>query len=237
MSSKTYLSTVSYVFLCSVLLTALACRPTPGPDKSIAGAVLGAGWGAGAGAIIGNQTGALGPGAAIGAGFGALSGLVTGIGLDSAESTELAMQRELDALQVQVAANQRAMLSLQGKLDDRQRKLSQTSTSATLFFDSNQASLRTGAVKQLQRVANLLKQNPFVGEVAVHGHSDDTGNTQRNYRLSEARARTVAAFLGQSGVSLDQVRILSHGAEQPLATNQTESGRQLNRRAEIVLLR
>ena len=215
----------------------VGCHPTPGPDKSAIGAVLGAGWGAGAGAVIGNQVGAAGPGAAIGAGFGAVSGLLTGIGLDVSEGTELAMQRELDALKVQVAANQRSLMSLQYSLDDRERRLSKSSFSGTVFFDDNRASLRSGSVAQLQRLANVVKQNPYIGAIELHGHSDDTGSRERNDRLSEARARSVASFLGQHGISLNNVSIFSHGARRPLASNENESGRQLNRRVEVVLLR
>lgn len=220
-----------------MILGLSACYPTPGPDKSLTGAVLGAGWGAGAGAIIGNQVGAVGPGAAVGAGFGAVSGLMTGIGLDLAEGSELQMQRELDALKVQVAANHRNLLSMQYAMDDRERKLSKTSVASTVFFDENRASLRTGTVAQLQRLSNIVKQNPYVGGIELHGHTDDTGNTDRNYRLSEARARTIAGFLGENGISLNQIRVYSHGAARPLASNETDVGRQMNRRVEIVLLR
>ena len=83
------------ISLCSVLVASLsACGATAGPDKSITGAILGAGWGAGAGAVIGNQSGAAGAGAGVGAGIGAASGLLTGAGLDFAESTELEQRRE-----------------------------------------------------------------------------------------------------------------------------------------------
>ncbi len=213
------------------------CYPTPGPDKSAVGAVLGGAWGAGGGAIIGHQVGALGPGAAIGGGLGAASGIMTGIGLDVAEGTELQMQRELDSLEVQVASNQRSLVMLQDALDERERQLGQSAAGNTVFFDEGRASLRSGTVTQLERLANSIKRNPFVGAIEVHGHTDETGNVETNNRLSEARAKTVATFLGSHGISMDQIATFSHGATRPLATNDTDMGKQLNRRVEVVLIK
>lgn len=227
----------SRIAVFSLIISCLSCYPQPGPDKSIVGGVLGAGWGAGAGAVIGHQVGAIGPGTAIGAGFGAVSGMLTGVGLDLAEGHDLQMQREFDALKVQVAANQRTLTLLQNALDERQRQLGHTSTGGTVFFDKGRASLRGGSVAQLQRLSNQIKFNPYIGRIQVHGHSDDTGDTERNMRLSEARARSVATFLGNQGISLDSVITYAHGAKRPLASNETEMGRQLNRRAEVVVLR
>ena len=217
-----------------VVLT--SCYPQPGPDKSVAGAVLGAGWGAGAGAIIGNNIGAQPEGIAIGAGFGAASGLLQGIAYDMAEGADLEHERQLDALRVQVAANQRDLLALQTSLDQREQKLAQTSSGDfQVFFDPDTASLKLGSAAELERFANTIKSQPFMGHVIIHGHSDDTGDADRNERLSEARARSVATFLVNHGVSLDQIETVAHGSKRPVATNESEIGRQLNRRVEIVL--
>ena len=214
-----------------------SCSPHPGPDKTAAGAVLGAAWGAGSGAIIGNQVNAVGPGAAIGAGFGAVSGLITGAGMDIVEGAAIDQQEELDALKVRVAANRRALLALQDELDDREMQLAKTAVSHRVFFDSNLAGLRLGAAKELERFAENIKKNPFVGKVEVHGHTDNTGNRDTDQQLSEARARTVATFLISHGISSDQIVTIGHGASEPLATNETEVGKQMNRRVELVLLK
>lgn len=217
------------------LMMCCACSPTPGPDKSVAGAILGAGWGAGAGAVIGNQVGSPGPGTAIGAGFGAVSGVMTGIGFDKAEGTELEQQRQLDALKVQVATNRRALETLQYQLDERTSRINAAAFSEQVFFDPSRASLRLGSAAKLERLAQSMKQNPYVSRVELHGHADDAGTFEKNQQLSEARARTVATFLSQHGISIDQMKLVPHGAEQPLATNDSEPGRQLNRRVEVVM--
>lgn len=212
-----------------------ACHPTPGPDKAVAGAILGAGWGAGTGAVIGHQVDHAGSGAAIGSGFGFAGGLIHGAGLDLAERSQLKQKRSLDSLQVRVASNHRALSDLQHSLDARSVAL-QASGANQVFFDSNRASLRSGSAGQLQRLAGQIKRSPWVTGIVIHGHSDDTGDTERNRRLSEARARTVVTFLVNQGVNLDIISLESHGASRPLASNETESGRQLNRRAEVVFI-
>jgi outer membrane protein OmpA-like peptidoglycan-associated protein len=224
-----------FVLLLVVMGLIGGCYPTPGPDKSVAGAVLGAGWGAGAGTVVGNQFGEPTKGLMIGSGFGAAAGLLEGAGLDIAEGHELEQQRELDALKVQLSANQRALIAVQNELDDRDRKLSSQTAGAQVFFDTGKASLRLGSVSRLQRLVDAIKLNPYVGLIEVHGHSDDMGDLDINRRVSEARARTVATFLAEHGVSIDQLKMFAHGAQRPLATNDTEQGRQLNRRVEIVL--
>lgn len=217
---------------------AAGCYPQPGPDKTVGGAVLGAGWGAGLGAVAGNQVANAGPGAAVGAGLGAVSGMLTGGALDIAEGSELQAQRELDSIKIHVAANQRRLELLQSTLDSRDYNLSRTAeTLSKVFFDTDRASLRSGAAKELQVLAERIKNNPYVGRLELHGHSDDTGSPERDTSLSESRTRTVATFLANQGISLDQMELFAHGSRRPLGSNESEAGRQLNRRVEIILMK
>lgn len=215
----------------------LSCSPVSGPDKSVAGAVLGASWGAGAGAVIGNQMNDTGPGAMLGAALGAGSGLAQGIALDVAEGAELQQQREIDALKVQVASNDRSLMKLQDSFERRGAMVRPTASNFAIFFDSNRASLRLGSATQLERLAEAIKGDPTIKEIEVHGHSDDVGDTDTNNRLSEARARTIKTFLSEHGISVSQITTVAHGATQPLTSNATEVGKQRNRRAEVVILR
>ncbi len=213
-----------------------ACSPTAGPDKTAVGAVLGAGWGTGAGGVIGNQVQHVDAGMGVGAAIGAASGIMTGVGLDIAEGQELQQQRELDSLKTQIALNQRALMSIQDTLDDRGRRINSASIQDTVYFDANRASLRLGAAQQLERFAAAVRRHPFVKAIEVHAHTDDLGNNDKNQQLSEARARTVVAFLAAQGISTDIIRSYAHAAKDPLATNKTGEGKQLNRRVELVVL-
>lgn len=225
------------VFFLPLLLPLAGCYPTPGPDKSASGALLGAAWGAGTGAIIGNQVGGMGTGALIGMGFGAGAGLLTGIGLDTAEGEELAQQRELDAVRLEVQANRHNLAMLQNQFDNYGKVPAATPSSLDIFFDPDRASLRLGSAAELERFAKAVKYDSRLREIQIHGHSDDTGNADRNQKLSEARARTVQTFLAEHGISLDTIKVVPHSASQPLAANDSEAGRQLNRRVEVVLFR
>ena len=219
----------------AIILFFASCYPTPGPDKSITGAILGAGWGAGAGAVIGNQVNSTGAGAAIGSGFGLASGLMTGVALDVAEGYEIEQQRELDALKVQVAANHRKIMMLQSGFDNRNTGMKRSANGGKIFFSKNRASLQLGSAQELERIADSLKLNPYISLVEIHGHSDNTGTPKQNRDLSAARARTVATFLVNHGISLDQIKLYAHGSGKPLSSNATDAGRQLNRRVEVVV--
>lgn len=218
-----------------VLALFAACsNPQPGPDKTVAGAVLGAGWGAGAGAIVGNQIDYSGQGVAVGAGIGAVSGALTGAGYDLNESAQNKMKKDLKSLKVHNAANTRELQVLQNKLDN-----AITADVAggvfQVFFDSDSTSLKAGSTANLEIIADSLKNSPRAYTVNVVGHSDDSGVPDYNSRIAEARARTVAGYLGARGISMDQIQIKSFGSTRPIASNTTEAGRQLNRRADVYI--
>ncbi len=216
--------------------TLLACsNPQSGPDKTIAGALLGAGWGAGAGAVVGNQVSTPGKGTAVGSGFGAAAGILMGMGYDLEEGVQLEQNRQLASLQIQAAANHNSLLKLQNKLDSS-LCTNPLSGVYTVFFDEDQTNLRLGAFSSLEAVAEALKKSPRFSRILVAGHTDDTGRPDYNDRLASGRADAVAAYLASRGVALDQLKIESHSAKRPVATNRTAAGRQLNRRVEVTLI-
>ena len=229
------LSTLTLVAACSALSAVLGCsNPQPGPDKTVAGTVLGAGWGAGAGAVIGNQVDATGKGVAVGAGFGAVAGALSGAGYDLSEGAQLKQDRELASLKIQNLANQRELQAVQGRLD-RAATAEVPTGVYQVFFDENATSLRAGAVSNLEVIADSIKGSPRAYVVNVVGHSDDSGTTEYNEKLSESRARSVSAYLGSRGIAMDQIKVSSVGSTRPIATNATAVGRQLNRRVDIYL--
>jgi outer membrane protein OmpA-like peptidoglycan-associated protein len=72
-------------------------------------------------------------------------------------------------------------------------------------------------------------------QLEVEGHTDNVGSDEFNARLSEKRADTVRAYLVSQGVSPDTVIARGFGKTQPVASNDTASGRQQNRRVEVVV--
>ena len=237
MCSRIIVAALALFLVSAVIMPLAGCsEPQPGPDKTLAGAVLGAGWGAGAGAIVGHQVGRAGEGVAIGAGFGIVDGALTGLAHDQLEGAHLRAKAELDSLKIQNTANLRQLATIQQRLD---QAVSQGAPFGVyqVFFDTDATSLRTGAIAHLEAIGEMLKRSPYAYVVKVTGHTDDTGTPDYNERLAESRANNVAAYLAARGISVDQIVVESFGAKRPIASNATDVGRQLNRRVDVYIAR
>jgi len=101
----------------------------------------------------------------------------------------------------------------------------------TFAFDS--AELRPGAEYELNEVAATLNNNPEI-RVTIAGHTDAIGTNEYNLGLSQDRADSVADYLMSQGVAGDRLRTVGYGEERPVATNETDEGRAMNRRVEIM---
>ena len=104
-----------------------------------------------------------------------------------------------------------------------------------VLFETGSARLRAGAVERLRPLASYLRANPEV-PVRIDGHTDSVGSDQSNQRLSENRAESVRAALGAMGVDENELVAAGHGETMPTASNDSATGRQLNRRVEITLV-
>ena len=102
-----------------------------------------------------------------------------------------------------------------------------------ILFDANRADLRPGSGEVIDTVAEVLKANPGL-RVEVQGHTDSVGTAERNRQLSLERAQSVAAALGLYGVESNRLVPRGFGPDQPVADNDSEQGRQQNRRVELV---
>ena len=81
-----------------------------------------------------------------------------------------------------------------------------------------------------------MKSNPDFYAV-IHGHTDNVGDPKSNKILAEKRAKAVKKYLVEQGINENKLKILSSGEEKPAAANNTEEGRGLNRRVEVLLLK
>jgi chemotaxis protein MotB len=111
---------------------------------------------------------------------------------------------------------------------------------AEVLFDSGKAKLRQESLGILSKVAQILRKNLYEYSVGVEGHTDNVPITHSawdsNWELSAHRALSVLYYLAEEGVSQDKLSAIGYGEFRPVASNATESGRQLNRRVEIVVL-
>lgn len=99
-------------------------------------------------------------------------------------------------------------------------------------FDMGSGALLGESAQAVARIADILNANPDLA-VAVTGHTCDVGTVEANLRIGMERAEAVARCLEDNGVDEGRVRTFSAGASQPVAPNDTEEGRMLNRRVVI----
>ena len=96
-------------------------------------------------------------------------------------------------------------------------------------------SARSGleGLTEIEQVAALLKQDPSL-QLAVNGHTDDSGDAAHNQQLSEGRAKSVVALLTAKGIDAARLTAAGFGSRQPVADNGTQEGKARNRRVELV---
>src|SRR5690606_28638144 len=180
-------------------------------------AIFGAAAGAVAGLITGDSSMERKKRALIGAGLGALTGAAVGSYMDR---QEMRLRQELDRTGVRVTrVGDNITLNMP----------------ANITFGFDRADLNAGFYDVLGSVAIVLDEfDQTVIEVA--GHTDSTGSEDYNQRLSEQRAASVAAFLRTRGVLPQRMIEVGMGELRPIASNETEAGRQQNRRVELTLV-
>lgn len=101
-----------------------------------------------------------------------------------------------------------------------------------IFFDYNKYDVKPASQVELDKVVQLLIDNPSV-KIQIAGHTDNIGNAADNLKLSENRAKAVIAYLSGKGIDAKRLTFKGYGATQPIADNKTDEGRALNRRTEL----
>ncbi|MFK8007709.1 MAG: OmpA family protein [Saprospiraceae bacterium] len=104
-----------------------------------------------------------------------------------------------------------------------------------LEFETNQAIISSSSFNSLDDLASLLNENKS-WKLKIQGHTDNVGNPSANLKLSKERAEAVANYLSRKGVAYNRLKVSWYGENRPIATNDTEEGRQQNRRVEMEIL-
>ncbi len=178
------------------------------------GAAIGAAAGGVVGGVIGNQTGSTARGAIIGAVVGGAAGAIIGHQMDQ-QAKEL--QQNIPGATVTRVGEGIAVTFASGLLYD---------------FDSDV--VRADAAQNLRSLAASLEKYPNTNLLIV-GHTDAVGSSEYNQALSQRRATAAANYLAGQGVASSRLQAVGRGETEPIATNDTEAGRQLNRRVEIAI--
>lgn len=104
-----------------------------------------------------------------------------------------------------------------------------------IFFDSGKSILRSESNGELDRLVKLLKDVSSL-KIEISGHTDNVGSESLNSKLSQDRAQSVVNYLTQKGISKSRLVAKGYGSSKPIASNNSSSGRQQNRRTEFKIL-
>jgi outer membrane protein OmpA-like peptidoglycan-associated protein len=182
--------------------------------KSQTGAVVGAAGGAVVGGVIGKATGSTAAGVIIGAAVGGIAGGIIGAEMDK-QAREL--KQNIPGARVERVGEGIAVTFASGLLYD---------------FDSDV--VRPEARSNLRNLAKSLSKYPG-SDLLIVGHTDQVGAASYNQSLSERRAAAAANVLVAEGVRRTRIATRGMGETEPLAGNDTEAGRQANRRVEVAI--
>jgi outer membrane protein OmpA-like peptidoglycan-associated protein len=114
-------------------------------------------------------------------------------------------------------------------------KTGYTFTAENLYYDTDRAHLRTESMPALERLYDFMKKNPGI-KIEIAGYTDNVGGYSYNLDLSLRRAASVAEYLYGKGIAKDRITTKGYGYDRSVMPNDTEEGRQKNRRVEITVL-
>jgi outer membrane protein OmpA-like peptidoglycan-associated protein len=183
----------------------------------LVGAALGTVVGAGVGYAIGG-----GKGAAIGAG----SGLIVG-GLAGDQIGKYMDKQEAEMRQ--------ALAEVESASIQREQDILAITFKSDFSFGFDSAVIKPGAEDEIARVAAVLVKYPQTN-ISIEGYTDSKGAEEYNMDLSRRRAEAVKASLIGRGLTSSRLQTIGFGESKPVATNDTEAGRQQNRRVRIVIV-
>lgn len=210
---------LALTILIALALTVAGCAQPM--TKTQKGAAIGTGVGAAAGAGLGQAIGGDTKGTLIGAGIGAVVGGLAGGGIGRYMDNQEATMRQ-------------QLAGVEGANIQRNAQLLQVTFKSDVLFDTNSEALKAGSYDEISRVAQVLNQYPET-TIMIAGHTDSTGSDTYNQQLSERRAMAVKNALTGQGVHPARMSTVGYGESKPIADNNTESGRQINRRVEITI--
>lgn len=204
--SKGYVSVI--LALCLVLGS---CKNMKKAEK---GTYIGAAGGAAAGAAIGKAGGNTALGAILGAVVGGAAGYGIGRYMDK-QAEEL--KKDLEGAEIERVGEGIKITFRDG-----------------IQFEVNSASLSETSITNLNDLAKTLKKYDDTN-ILIEGHTDITGTREYNLKLSDRRAEEVADYLKSIGVANKRIKTEGYGPDQPVADNETDYGRQQNRRVEVAI--
>lgn len=160
----------------------------------------------------------------------------------SADQARLSAEGQAQQAQAAAAQADREKAELRDRIREQLDVILETRETARglivnlsdVLFDTGSATLRPGAREKVAKVAGVLLAYPGLS-IEIEGHTDNVGGDGYNQQLSEHRAETVRSYLVNQGIPPTAVRSVGLGESTPVVSNDTASGRQQNRRVELVV--
>jgi len=201
-------------FIAALFTTVLLLGGCSSLSNTEKGAVIGAGAGAAGGAAVGQATDNTAEGAILGAVIGGAAGALIGQRMDR-KANEL--DRELENAEV-----------------ERVGEGIKVTFDSGLLFDFDSSALRDNAEENLAEFAESMQEFEDTN-ILIVGHTDSKGSESYNQELSERRSKSAADYVIQRGIDDSRIMTTGKGESEPVASNETEEGRQQNRRVEVAI--
>ncbi|MCE3254018.1 MAG: hypothetical protein K0Q67_3038, partial [Cellvibrio sp.] len=141
------------------------------------------------------------------------------------------------AAQAQLASRTEEVDALRRQLTELNAKQTERGLVITLgdvLFETGKSDLKSAATADLSKLSGLLAKYPE-RSLVIEGHTDNVGSESYNHTLSQHRADAVKAFLLNQGIAANRITAFGKGESAPVASNDSSSGRQMNRRVEIIV--
>lgn len=104
-------------------------------------------------------------------------------------------------------------------------------------FDVNKATIRSESFSLMDEIAETIRKHPHIKKISIEGHASSEGSDTHNLRLSDKRAKAVMEYLVQkSGIAKEMFTAKGYGETKPISDNETEEGREKNRRVEFLIV-
>ncbi len=200
---------VGLVLVALMLLGTIGCA-----SNQAKGTVIGAAAGGVVGGLIGKKAGNTAVGAIIGAVVGGAAGNYIGNYMD----------KQAEEMKQDIA----------GAKIERVGEGIKITFDSGLLFDVNKASLKPASIDNLNNLARILNKYEDT-EIVLEGHTDSDGSEELNLTLSRSRATSVANYLKKLNVRETRFTVMGYGESQPVASNETVEGKQMNRRVEVAI--
>lgn len=156
---------------------------------------------------------------------------------EQARAIAEAERRQAQMARIEAESARAELMTMREMLTDLQARQTERGLVVTLgdvLFETDRAEIKAGARRNLDKLVEALRKHPDT-TLEIEGHTDSTGSASYNRDLSRRRADAVASFLTSHGIDRSRLVTRGLGQEYPVASNEDASGRQQNRRVEIII--